>query len=156
MFRITEDPSCLSTFKYFIILILSTYYILCISWIIKCLIIIDARCKHEDLRAMNLSSSLSSEFTVSSAHFWAIMQRIEVISYRSFGTNSRSRSVGSELSLLPRKTCVEVAGRRTYKSVFGRSSDRSSRHKFFLVSLCLKANAEMVPNIPCCHYMLLM
>jgi len=25
----------------------STYYILCISWIIKCLIIIDARCKHE-------------------------------------------------------------------------------------------------------------
>ena len=37
-----------STFKYFIILIVSTYYILCISWIIKCLIIIDARCKHED------------------------------------------------------------------------------------------------------------
>ena len=28
----------LHTFKYFIILILSTYYILCISWIIKCLI----------------------------------------------------------------------------------------------------------------------
>ena len=27
-----------STFKYFIILIVSTYYILCISWIIKCLI----------------------------------------------------------------------------------------------------------------------
>jgi hypothetical protein len=27
---------------------------------------------------------------------------------------------------------------------------------FFLVSLCLKANAEMVPNIPSCHYMLLM
>jgi len=26
-----------STFKYFIILIVSTYYILCISWIIKCL-----------------------------------------------------------------------------------------------------------------------
>ena len=24
------------------------YYILCISWIIKCLIIIDARCRHED------------------------------------------------------------------------------------------------------------
>ena len=37
-----------STFKYFIILIVSTYYILCISWIIKCLIIIDAWCKHED------------------------------------------------------------------------------------------------------------
>jgi len=35
-----------STFKYFIILIVSTYYILCISWIIKCLIIIDTWCKH--------------------------------------------------------------------------------------------------------------
>ena len=30
------------------------------------------------------------------------------------------------------------------------------RHRFFLVSLCLKANAEMVPKIPSCHYMLLM
>jgi len=28
-----------------IILIISTYYILCVSWIIKCLIITDARCK---------------------------------------------------------------------------------------------------------------
>ena len=28
--------------------------------------------------------------------------------------------------------------------------------RFFLVSLCLKANAETVPNIPSCHYMLLM
>ena len=27
---------------------------------------------------------------------------------------------------------------------------------FFLVSLCLKANDEMVPKIPSCHYMLLM
>ena len=27
---------------------------------------------------------------------------------------------------------------------------------FFLVSLCLKANPEMVPKIPSCHYMLLM
>jgi hypothetical protein len=26
----------------------------------------------------------------------------------------------------------------------------------FLVSLCLLANAEMVPKIPSCHYMLLM
>ena len=42
------------------------------------------------------------------------------------------------------------------KSVFGRSCDRSPRHRFFLVSLCLKANAEMVPKIPSCHYMLLM
>ena len=37
-----------STFKYFIILIVSTYYISCISWLIKCLIIIEERCKHED------------------------------------------------------------------------------------------------------------
>jgi hypothetical protein len=28
--------------------------------------------------------------------------------------------------------------------------------EFFLVSLCLKANAEVVPNFPSCHYMLLM
>jgi len=27
---------------------------------------------------------------------------------------------------------------------------------FFLVSLCLKANAEMVPTIPSCHYMFFM
>jgi len=32
------SETCWSTFKYFIILIVSTYYILCISWIIKCLI----------------------------------------------------------------------------------------------------------------------
>jgi len=31
-----------------------------------------------------------------------------------------------------------------------------NRHRFFLVSLSLKANAEMVPKIPSCHYMLLM
>jgi len=43
-----SSKTCWSTFKYFIILIVSTYYILCVSWIIKCLIIIDARCKHED------------------------------------------------------------------------------------------------------------
>jgi len=42
------SETCWSIFKYFIILIVSTYYILCISWIIKCLIIIDAWCKHED------------------------------------------------------------------------------------------------------------
>ena len=41
------SETCWSTFKYFIILIVSTYYILWISWIIKCLFIIDARCKHE-------------------------------------------------------------------------------------------------------------
>jgi len=38
------------------------------------------------------------------------------------------------------------------KLVFRRSCDRPPRHKFFLVSLCLKANAEMVPKIPSCQY----
>ena len=42
------SETCWSTFKYFVILIVSTYYILCICWIINCLIAIDARCKHED------------------------------------------------------------------------------------------------------------
>jgi len=42
------SETCWSTFKYFIILIVSTYYILCLSWIMKCLIINDARCKHEE------------------------------------------------------------------------------------------------------------
>ena len=42
------SEACLSTFKYFIILIVSTYYILCISWTIMCLIIIVALCEHED------------------------------------------------------------------------------------------------------------
>jgi len=32
------SETCWSTFKYFIILVVSTYYTLCISWIIKCLI----------------------------------------------------------------------------------------------------------------------
>ena len=36
--------------KYFISLIASTYYVLCVSWKINCLIIIYARCKHEDHR----------------------------------------------------------------------------------------------------------
>jgi hypothetical protein len=32
----------------------------------------------------------------------------------------------------------------------------TSTQVVLLVSLCLKANAEMVPNFPSCHYMLLM
>ena len=42
------------------------------------------------------------------------------------------------------------------KSVSGRSSDRPPRHRFFLFSLCLQANAEMVPKFPSCYYMPLM
>jgi len=30
------------------------------------------------------------------------------------------------------------------------------RHRFFLVSLCLQADAEMVPKFPSCYYMFLM
>jgi len=52
------SETCWSTFKYFIILILSTYYILCISWIIKCLIIIDARCKYEDSTAIQYGTQV--------------------------------------------------------------------------------------------------
>jgi hypothetical protein len=43
-----------------------------------------------------------------------------------------------------------------YKSVTGRSCDRPPRLRVFLVSMCLKANADMVPKTPSCHYMLLM
>ena len=44
------------------------------------------------------------------------------------------------------------------KNGTGRTRHRflPSRHRFFLVSLCPEANAEMVPKIPSCHYMLLM
>ena len=38
----------------------------------------------------------------------------------------------------------------------GRSCDRPPQHRFFLVSLCLKANAEMVPKTPSCYCPLLM
>jgi len=44
-----SDPLCVCV-VHCIILILSTCYILCSSWIVGCLIIIDARCKHEDWR----------------------------------------------------------------------------------------------------------
>jgi len=49
------DSKHVGALKYFIILIVSIYYILCISWIIKCLIVIDARCKHEDRYSSALS-----------------------------------------------------------------------------------------------------
>jgi len=37
------SETCWSTFKYFIILIVSTNYILCISWIIKCLLLMQVQ-----------------------------------------------------------------------------------------------------------------
>ena len=43
-----------------------------------------------------------------------------------------------------------------YKSVSGRSCDRPPRHRLFLVSLCLQANAQMVPQFASRHYMPLM
>jgi len=42
------------------------------------------------------------------------------------------------------------------KSVFGRSCDRPPRHRFFFVSLYLKANALMVPKTRSRYGMLLM
>jgi len=50
------SETCWGTFKYFITLIVSTYYILCIGWIIHCLIIIDARSEHEDYVVIFLDS----------------------------------------------------------------------------------------------------
>jgi hypothetical protein len=38
----------------------------------------------------------------------------------------------------------------------GRSCNRPPRRRFFLVFLCPWANAEMVPKMPSCQYMLLM
>ena len=40
------SETCWGTFKYFVILIVPTY-ILCISWELKCFIIVDTRCTHE-------------------------------------------------------------------------------------------------------------
>jgi hypothetical protein len=38
----------------------------------------------------------------------------------------------------------------------GPATGHLGRHRFFLVSLCLKANSEMVPKILSCYCMLLM
>jgi len=42
------SETCWSAFKYFVILIVSEYYILCISWTIEYLYVDDARRKYED------------------------------------------------------------------------------------------------------------
>jgi len=42
------------------------------------------------------------------------------------------------------------------RSQYSESPATGHLDQVFLVSLCLKPNAEMVPNIPSCHYMLLM
>ena len=47
----------------------------------------------------------------------------------------------------------QIAG---WKSVSSRSCDHPHQHRFFLVSLRLKTNAEMVPKTPTCYCMLLM
>ena len=69
------SETCWSTFKYFIILIVSTYNIWCIMWEIKCLIIIDARCKHEAIILFtfcNFMVRCGLEFTLktSSTYSW--------------------------------------------------------------------------------------
>jgi len=61
------SETCWSIFKYFIILIVSTYYILYISWIIKYLIIIDAQCKHG--RFNKISSEVELHPSMSSFTF---------------------------------------------------------------------------------------
>ena len=53
----------------------------------------------------------------------------------------------------PRDLICQIAGQ---KPVSGSSCDQPPRHRFFLVSLCLKANAEMIPKNPSCYCMLLM
>jgi len=45
-----SETTCWSTFKYFIILVVSTYYILCIGWIIKCLNLLIVCAFRENLR----------------------------------------------------------------------------------------------------------
>ena len=78
-----------STFKYFIILIVSTYYILCISGIIKFLIIVDARFKHEDSSVICLwnvhwlCTSYVVDFTDLRYYFraikWISLKRVVII-----------------------------------------------------------------------------
>ena len=41
----------------------------------------------------------------------------------------------------------------TVCDVFNIDLVAAPRHRFFLVSLCLQANAEMVPKFPSCYYM---
>jgi hypothetical protein len=60
-----------------------------------------------------------------------------------------------ELAIYKVSVLNSVSG-SSFKSVSGRSCDRPPRHRFRLVSLCLKANAEMVSAFPSCLYMLLM
>ena len=48
--------------------VLSIYYILCISWIIECLIITDARCKREDLLELVGTTARSSKYALTSGN----------------------------------------------------------------------------------------
>ena len=71
-----------------IILILSTYYIWCISWIIKCIIIIDARCKHD-------------EVLIKFKFFWELIPCWPVNSFRRILTASMSSAKQSYYSDWP-------------------------------------------------------
>ena len=53
-----SDPLCVCVGHCIgiIILIVTADYILCISWLVKCLIIIDVRCKHEIIYPQFISS----------------------------------------------------------------------------------------------------
>ena len=92
------SETCWSTFKYFIILIVSTYYILCISWVIKCLIIIYARCRHEDrcsvivprLLFWNLPSIMAGE-KCRLLNFGVLFQNIRNYDARDVNSKSQPR-----------------------------------------------------------------
>ena len=61
------DPKHVGALLNILYLTVSTYYILCISWIIKCLIIFDARCKHEECWKTSLYSSKSRNVLIITA-----------------------------------------------------------------------------------------
>jgi hypothetical protein len=61
-----------------------------------------------------------------------------------------------DAGLLARSQYPEGQGVNVHIRLSGRSCDRPPRHRFFLVSLCLQATAEMVPKFPSCYYTPLM
>ena len=63
------SETCWSNFRYFIILIVSTYCILCIGWIMKCSIIIVARCGHEQTWSSSGASALTRQFRGLRRHY---------------------------------------------------------------------------------------
>ena len=63
------SETCWSNFRYFIILIVSIYHILCIGWIMKCSIITVARCGHEEAWSSSGASALTRQFRGLRRHY---------------------------------------------------------------------------------------